>query len=197
MARKSFKFAMAALSLGLMLAGAQVASAHTISVQVLQGPTGTGPYNWDYTTSLSGSGEIKTGDYVEVDSIPGFLSTSADDTTVTGADGTLWTLTYNLSAQEVEAVYQGNKGTVKGAIASLVNLPFLDSYGVDGGAATWGSQDHAAIGSNAGNLEAAVTGQIVDAPTPPVSVPSPASMLGGAALFGIVLLGKVRKALLA
>jgi hypothetical protein len=197
MARKTFGFSLVALSLGLLLSGARLAKADTISVQVLAGPTGSGPYNWYYSTSLSGSGEIKAGDYVDVSAIPGFLSTSADNTTIVGADGTIWNLTYNLGAKEVEATYTGNENTVKGAIASLVNLPFVDSYGVDGGTALWGSDDHAAIGSNAGDPETPVTGQIVDAPTPPLSVPLPASTLGTTALFALALLVKAKKAVLA
>jgi len=166
MNRKSFGVSLVALSLGLLLCGARFAKADTIAVQDLTGPTGTGPFDWAYTTSLSGSGEIQEGDYVEVDSIPGFLSTSADDTTANGADGTVWNISYNFTEAEVEAIYTGNVGTVKGAISDLVNLAFLDSSGVDGGTADWSSDDHAAIGSDAGDLEAPLTGQIVDAPMP-------------------------------
>jgi hypothetical protein len=154
---------------------------------------------WNYSTSLSDSGEIEAGDYVEVDGIPGFASTSADDATgVAGADGTTWNITYIAGSQEVEAVYTGNAGTVKNTtsgIANLITLTFLDTSSVDGGFAEWGSDDHAAVGSHIGQAESPVSGQIVDAPL--TSVPVPASALGASALFGLLLLSKAKKIVLA
>jgi hypothetical protein len=188
-------FGLAALGLSLLLSGAKSAKANTITVEdlVFDGLVSPGVYAWHYTTRLSSSGQIHTTyDSMFVQDIPGFLSTSADDTTVTGALGTSWDISYNAGLSQVSATYEsGTKHN--GAISDLVDLPFLDSYGVDGSLVPWGSQDH----NTTGVEESPFTGQFVDAPAPPTSAPSPSSVLGGSALIGLMLVGKIKKALLA